>query len=199
MVHIYCGNGKGKTTAAVGLAIRAAGKNIPVLFAQFLKYGGSGELEIMKNIPRIDIRYVDKAYGFSWQLDEAGKKEQIDDYAKFIKEIEIWIDNMGKNEDLIPLIPDKDNSLVVDTEKREDTVELVVVLDEILDAVNCHIIDENILFRLIDKYSRNKVEFILTGRNPSVALSERADYISNIEAVKHPYKNGIKARCGIEY
>ena len=64
LIHIYTGDGKGKTTAALGLAIRAAGRNKRVLFVQFFKGGDSGELHILKNIPNIDLLRLTKRYGF---------------------------------------------------------------------------------------------------------------------------------------
>ena len=61
LIHIYTGDGKGKTTAALGLAIRAAGRNKRVLFVQFFKGGDSGELHILKNIPNIDLLRLTKS------------------------------------------------------------------------------------------------------------------------------------------
>ena len=64
LLHIYCGDGKGKTTAATGLAVRAAGSGMRVLFARFLKNEFSGELKILDRIPEIEVLHLEKSYGF---------------------------------------------------------------------------------------------------------------------------------------
>ena len=73
LLHIYCGDGKGKTTAATGLAVRAAGSSMRVLFARFLKNEFSGELKILDQIPEIEVLHLEKSYGFFKTLSE---KEQ---------------------------------------------------------------------------------------------------------------------------
>ena len=74
LLHIYCGDGKGKTTAATGLAVRAAGSGMWVLFARFLKNEFSGELKILDRIPEIEVLHLEKSYGFFKKLSE---KEQM--------------------------------------------------------------------------------------------------------------------------
>ena len=64
LLHIYCGDGKGKTTAATGLAVRAAGSSMRVLFARFLKNEFSGELKILDQIPEIEVLHLEKAMDF---------------------------------------------------------------------------------------------------------------------------------------
>ena len=75
LIHIYCGDGKGKTSAAVGLAVRAAGRGEKVLFARFLKNEDSGELNVLDAIPEIDVIHLDKVYGFFYRLNEEEKEE----------------------------------------------------------------------------------------------------------------------------
>ena len=83
MVHIYCGDGKGKTSAAFGAALRAAGNEMNVLIAQFLKCGTSGELEILRSLDRVSVLVSDRADKFIWNMNE---KERIE----VKKENQIW-------------------------------------------------------------------------------------------------------------
>ncbi|MBP3204363.1 MAG: cob(I)yrinic acid a,c-diamide adenosyltransferase, partial [Lachnospiraceae bacterium] len=75
MIHLYTGEGKGKTTAAVGLAVRAAGQDIPVLFAQFMKGNDTGELHVLKELQQVRILRSEKNFGFYKQMSEADKQE----------------------------------------------------------------------------------------------------------------------------
>ena len=75
MIHIYCGDGKGKTTAAIGLAARAAGCGMKVLFARFLKNEDSGELKVLDSVPEIEVLHLVRSYGFFNTLTEEEKEE----------------------------------------------------------------------------------------------------------------------------
>lgn len=71
-VHIYCGDGKGKTTAAVGLAVRAAGRGMRVLIVRFLKTEDSGEVSVLRRIPGIEVVPCEKTFGFTFRMTEEG-------------------------------------------------------------------------------------------------------------------------------
>ena len=73
MVHIYCGDGKGKTTAALGLALRAAGSGMRVHFVQFLKGSWTSELASLSRIPEITVLRCDRNYGFTFRMTDADK------------------------------------------------------------------------------------------------------------------------------
>ena len=75
LIHIYCGDGKGKTSAATGLAVRAAGCGKQVLFARFLKNEESGELEILDRIPEIHVIHLERSFGFYRTLTEEEQAE----------------------------------------------------------------------------------------------------------------------------
>ena len=75
LVHIYCGNGKGKTTASVGAAVRAAGNGKKVLIKRFLKNDHSGEVEALKQIPGITVLPCTRQFGFSWKMKQEEKEE----------------------------------------------------------------------------------------------------------------------------
>ena len=175
MVQIYCGNGKGKTTAAVGAAVRGCGAGFSVLFVQFLKDGSSSELHILRDLKEVTVLVPEEFYGFSSQLGEEEKKALTACYKEVFNRIDGWI---------------ADNS-------ADGELKGIIVLDELLHAVNAGLVEEAQVTELLDAYS-SEYEFIITGYYPTSALVKRADYISNITAEKHPYALGVKARKGIE-
>ena len=169
LIHIYCGDGKGKTTAAVGLAIRAAGAGQRVVFAQFFKDGSSSEISVLKVVENIQTVHCNTVRGFWKRMDDVQKAKASKDYTSFLAEIIV----LAKDADLL-------------------------VLDEIISACNHGTVTEAaVLDFLRDK--PNGLEVVLTGRNPSKALLELVDYVSEIRKVKHPYDCGIAAREGIEF
>ena len=171
LVHIYCGDGKGKSTAATGLAIRAAGSGMKVLFARFLKTERSAELKVLREVPEIDVKNPEKSYGFFAMLTDAEKAELREVYARFWKQIK------------------KD---------AKAGAYQMLVLDEILVACSYGVIPLDD----VDQFLRCKpeeLEVVMTGRNPDERLLARADYVSEIQKVKHPYDRGVTARKGIEF
>ena len=87
MHHIYTGDGKGKTTAAVGLAVRCAGSGRRVLFTQFLKPAKSGEIEAMEDMENMQIWLCPAEFGFTWQMTDEEKEEAKDIYERYIWDI----------------------------------------------------------------------------------------------------------------
>jgi cob(I)alamin adenosyltransferase len=169
LIHIYAGSGKGKTTAAVGLCVRAAGRGKQVIFAQFLKTQDTGELYSFEKLGITVIRSTLRL-GFTNTMDDTAKRLCGEEQEKILKEI---LDRLPR-------------------EKAD-----LLVLDEVLDAVNINMLDEVKLRSLITNKPAD-LEIVLTGRNPASWLIEAADYISDVRKVKHPYDRGIKARIGIE-
>ena len=97
LVHIYCGDGKGKTSAAIGLAVRAAGSGRRVVIARFLKTDNSGEVEILKRLPEVTLIPCRKNFGFVRSMDEETKKECADyNRTLFFEAVEL-----AKNADLV--------------------------------------------------------------------------------------------------
>ena len=78
LIHIYCGDGKGKTTASVGLAVRCAGRGNKVVFAQFLKDGTSGECRVLAKLPDVTVMAANPVGKFSFRMTEAEKRETAD-------------------------------------------------------------------------------------------------------------------------
>lgn len=171
MMHIYCGDGKGKTTAAVGLAVRAAGSGMKVLFARFLKNENSGELAILDRIPEIEVIHLEKSFGFFSALDDEGKRECIRFYA------ELWEKVVGK---------------------IQDGGYDMLVLDEFAAAYSYGMIEKESALDFLGNRP-GELEVILTGRNPAPELVEIADYVSEIQKRRHPFDRGIRARRGIEF
>lgn len=206
MVEIYCGDGKGKTTAAMGLAVRAAGHEIPVRIVQFLKDGTSGELAILNKLDKIEIDTPHEFNGFVKNMTAEQKKAVADDYAAMLERVELWladiISDNDKNTDKIMTGCETDSEAGSEIDSRdklksENEISAVVIMDEVLHACNFELLDKDRLVAFVDKY-RDKAELVLTGRNPSEELVGIADYVSEIKKIKHPYDKGIFARVGIE-
>lgn len=175
LVHIYCGDGKGKTTAALGAAVRAAGRGKRTIIARFLKTDDSGELISLASIPQITILPSNRDFGFSWQMSPETRKTAALHYRdKFVK---AW--DMAEGEG---------GTAGYD----------MLVLDEIIGAVNLGFVDEEALLAAL-RERPEALEVILTGRNPSNALCFQADYLTEMKMHKHPFTEGIPSRQGIEY
>ncbi len=170
LVHIYCGDGKGKTTAAMGLALRAIGSGLNVVVVQFLKNGNSGEIKLLQTLPNVKIFANFDINSFSFSMND---EENI--ICKKSHEL-----NFQKATELC-------------NNKQCD----VLILDEIIGAINKGFFDESKLLDFIKNKTEN-IEVIMTGRNPTQNCLDVADYVSNISKVKHPFDKGICARVGIE-
>lgn len=170
LVHLYCGDGKGKTTAAVGLAVRAAGCGMRVLLIQFLKGMPTGELESLAKLERVTVVRGKASEKFTFQMDARELQQTYDLNCK--------------------------NLLTAMEKVRAGECELLV-LDEICGALATELVDEDLLKSLI-KRCKGQVELVVTGRNPPAWLWEQADYITEMCARRHPYEKGIAARRGIE-
>lgn len=170
LIHIYCGEGKGKTTCAVGLTVRASGYGLKVLFMQFLKTGTSSELKVLSGLDGVDILETTPVRKFSFQMTEEEKEETRRISAKEIADAAKA--TAGGDYDML-------------------------VMDETLGAIEAGLLDEKVVIDFLKSKPEN-LEVVLTGRYPSDELVELADYVSKIDKVKHPYDRGIKARKGIE-
>jgi cob(I)alamin adenosyltransferase len=164
MIQVYIGEGKGKTTASIGLSIRAAGHGFNVLFMQFLKDDSSGEISVLRSISGIEVIHCPVNYGFTFQMTEDQKKETALEYDKML-----------------------DKAIEADV--------FLIVLDEAIHALNAGLINQEKLERLLHK----NCEIVLTGRNAPEWLTDRADYVSDIQKIKHPYDKRVQARVGIEF
>ena len=169
LIHIYTGEGKGKTTAAVGLAVRAAGRGIPVVFLQFMKDRPTGEVEILSRLPGVTVLRGKAGQGFSFTMTPDEK--------------EVTRAIHRRNLEQAIRLAEQGNCLVV--------------LDEAMAALQHGLLEEEPLRAWLDRRPPG-VEVVLTGRDAPGWLLERGDYITEMVNKRHPYDRGIAARQGIE-
>ena len=170
LIHIYTGDGKGKTTAAIGLSVRCAGHGNKVLFVQFLKSRPTGELKSLPLIPGIEIIRGKETKKFTFQMNAEEKQQVLAEHTALFKQV------MEK----------------CATEKPD-----LLVMDEVLGACNTGVFDLELLLDFL-KNKPEELEVVLTGRSPDPRLMELADYVSEICKRKHPFDKGIPARTGVE-
>lgn len=170
MIEVYTGDGKGKTTSAIGLAVRAKSHQLNVCFIYFhknLKKWNYKEVKILKKIG-IDVYSFAKKHPFCDKVDKEKLRKECLEGIEFIKKIF--------------------------KEKKYD----IVICDEILISMRDGFLKEEEILKIMEEKPKN-IELILTGRGATEKIIERADYVSEIRKIKHPYDKGIKARKGIEY
>ena len=170
MIHLYFGDGKGKTTAAVGLSVRAAGAGKRVLFAQFLKDGSSSELNVLRALQNVEVACCTQNFGFFKAMDGQTKAAARLAYTALLEET---------------------------LQKSADGVALLV-LDEAVAACNHGLIEEARLLDFLH-HKPEDLEVVLTGRDPSQRLLDAADYVTEMRKCKHPFERGIAARRGVEF
>ena len=171
-LHLYTGDGKGKTTAAMGLALRALGHGQRVLAAQFLKDGRSGELAALRRFPDARVWDAVPLAGFVFQMtaaERAAARASPPAQAQALRA-----------------------AVLADAPH-------LIVLDELALALCLDMVDEAAARDLISA-SLTRGETVVTGRQAPAWLHDRADYVSVITAEKHPYAaEGLPARAGVEY
>ena len=170
LVQVYTGNGKGKTTAAFGLTLRAVGHGFQVYIIQFMKgRDDSGELEGLKRL-RPDCQ-LEHFGGEGWVRKGEQHEEHIHAARMgFLRAQEIILSGQWD----------------------------IVILDEIINALWFELIPESEVLELLSKKPHH-VELVLTGRNASESLIEKADLVTEMVLKKHPFEQGIMARQGIEF
>ncbi|MBL7069420.1 MAG: cob(I)yrinic acid a,c-diamide adenosyltransferase [Candidatus Omnitrophica bacterium] len=173
-VHIYTGKGKGKTTAAMGLAMRASGWKMNVCVFQFMKKGISGESKASRlSGGRIKIIAFNQTHPIFYHKSvrkKAGEilRKKIEGDLKIVKETLL----LGNYD--------------------------IIILDEIINAIDQKFIKKKEILSLIGLKFRSS-ELVLTGRGAPKWLIGKADYVTDMRLVKHPYRKGVRARRGIEY
>jgi cob(I)alamin adenosyltransferase len=174
LIHIYGGGGKGKTTAAIGLACRAAGRGRKVVFCQFMKGSETGEISALEKLGVTIIRSPG-AHGFLYQM--SAEQQSV-------------FESLQQS-----LFADVTSAL---TNPEDGQRPDLIVLDEALDALLTGLISEE-TFRAFVDAKPAETELVFTGRQAPGWLEERADYITEMTKKKHPWDSGIVARKGIEY
>ncbi len=169
---VYTGKGKGKTTAALGIALRATGYKKKICMIQFIK--GSwhyGEMDSSKRLePEFEMLAVGK--GFVGIIDDKSPKE---DHEKVAKE-----------------------AIGISNEKIQSGNYDIVILDEINYAVNLNLISVNDVVNMI-KNKPKGVDLVLTGNYAKNEIIEIADLVTEMKEIKHPFQRGIKAKKGIDF
>ena len=170
LVQVYTGDGKGKTTAAIGQAVRAAGTGMKVIFFQFLKAGKFpvSEEKMLKKCGIKVVRFKEKSPLFDKKMDLNGLRVQVaNDWAAVTAAVQ-----SGKYD--------------------------MVVLDEVTYLISLKLLDETEILNTIHR-SAPGVNLVLTGRDASKGLINAADLVTEMREVKHPFGKGVKARLGIEF
>lgn len=179
LVHVITGDGKGKTTSSLGLAMRAIGNNLKVHMIQFLKSGFTGEL------------YSAKKLGFSIEQFGVDALKQ--------KHLQEFADRTGTFV-FQPDVKEKDAAMQgwhhAKNVIKSGNYDLII-----LDEINCVLAKDLIPIKeVLDVVKEHgKVELVFTGRDAPQELMEAADYVNVVQGVKHPWQKGIVARKGIEY
>ncbi len=171
LIQIYTGEGKGKTTAAVGLACRACGHNLRVCYISFHKQPKRckyGEHRVLEKLGAKIYGFAQKHPHFHKGVDKENIRRQCLKGLEFIKAI---------------------------YQKNEYDI---LILDEILIALRDGFLKEEEVLEILDSKPWC-LELILTGRGASEKVIEKADLVSEIKKIKHPYNSGIQGRRGIEY
>ena len=172
LILVHTGDGKGKTTAGLGLALRAWGSGLRVLILQFIKGGWKyGELEAIERLGQLDGRIEIRPLGLGLMRSDEDREKHIRAAAKALQASERMM--VSGQYDLI-------------------------IFDEINYAVKFGLISLDDVLALLDK-KPEKLHVLLTGRDARPELIERADLVTEMKLVKHPYQQGIKAQKGIEF
>ena len=172
-VQLYYGNGKGKTTAAMGQLVRCVGHGFRVLVYQFLKEPTSGEVSVIRNLPGVEYIANEGAIPFLFQLTE----EQQEFYR-------------ARWESMFATVREKFESGAYD----------LVILDEVIDAYQLGLLDKEVLHTMMEQHPAG-TELVLTGHDYGMDMApliQRADYVTRFEKEKHPFDQGLACRPGIE-
>lgn len=169
LVQVYTGDGKGKTSAAFGLALRAIGRGFKVFVIQFIKGGFDyGELHVVDKLPNFKLA----AFGRGKFITDVSPSGEDAKLAREALKLATEVVNEGEYD--------------------------IVILDEVNVALNLKLIKLEDVLKLI-KTKPKHVELILTGRNAPARLIEVADLVTEMKEIKHPYMKGVQPRKGIEY
>lgn len=168
---IYIGDGKGKTSAAAGLAVRAAGTGFKVLYLQFVKGDWpSGEREVLKNLPNVEVKLM--GLGFVGIL---GDRKPIEAHISAAK-----------------------NAMAESIKALKSKKFDLVVLDEAISAIETNLLSVDDIYKII-KSKPKSVHLCLTGHKRIKKLIDAADLVTEMKMIKHPYYKGILAQRGIDF
>lgn len=188
LVQVYTGNGKGKSTAALGLALRATGHGFKVHIVQWLNgCGYGGDLQAAKNVPNLAISQFGKPCHISDEI-KSGAKQCVDCWQCFVE--------TGNVDEADRTFARQAWELAAQS-VMSGTWDMVV-LDEISQAIMFNLISITEVVHLMEQKPRH-VELVLTGLNMPREIIDKADLVSDINNLKHPYSQGIINRRGIDF
>jgi cob(I)alamin adenosyltransferase len=170
LILLYTGNGKGKTTAALGQVFRAAGHDLNAVIVQFIKnMENTGEMKAAKKIFADHLEIYPMGTGFTWDAKDRNELHQA-----------------------------AENGWALAKEKINSGSYAMVILDELTYALNYGLLDEDEVITFL-KQKPESLHIIITGRDASDKLIALADLVTEMKEIKHPYQKGIKAMKGIEF
>ena len=198
MIQVYHGDGKGKTTAAIGLAVRFSGAGKKVLFCQFMKGNISSEIGVLQKLENMEVELIGKNFGFYKDMTEQDKEEITKCHNHILERVLEELQNV-KVADQEPA--DQEPETLELQDQSQDGPVLLVVLDELTSAYRYGLLDRGLVSKIILAASENRqiIELVITGRDPDSFFLEHADYITEMKIQRHPYEKGILARKGIEW
>ncbi|MCR5605281.1 MAG: cob(I)yrinic acid a,c-diamide adenosyltransferase [Treponema sp.] len=171
LIHLYHGDGKGKSTAAFGLALRAIAAGFSVCIVQFLKNKASGEIQLLETMSGVTIFRGKAGNHFTSKMTSEERAETL----------------KISNRNLLHAINLSNTGFCQ-----------FLILDEACAAWNENLVDHNMLQKFIENKPED-LELVLTGRNPPECFFNVADYITKMVKEKHPMDLGVMAREGIEF
>ncbi len=170
LIQVYTGDGKGKTTAAFGLAIRAAGRGLKVAIVQFLKTDVTGELFSIEKIGEIKFIRVNTNSKFTWEMND---------------------------EELTALAAETKEGFNTARKLAQSNEYDLLIMDEFIHSIHKEYVEKEEVIRFL-KNRPLGLEVVMTGRNAPDWLIEIADLVTEMKCIKHPMQEGVPARIGIE-
>ena len=171
LVIVHTGKGKGKSSSAFGMIFRCIAHGMPCAVVQFIKGGmGTGERDLIATHFAALCDFHTMGEGFTWETQDRARDVEMAQAA--------W----AKARDLI-----------------RDARNRMVLLDEINIAIRYDYLDAAEVVAFLDAEKPAMTHVVLTGRNAAPALIERADLVTEMELVKHPFRSGVKAQAGVEF
>lgn len=171
MIHAYYGDGKGKSTAAAGMALRAAGNHMRVMFVQFMKTENSGERVALQRFDNVTLSSCPLELKYTYNMDEH-ERQQVSVMFRGIF----------------------DRSVSMTLSDRYD----MIILDEVFDVIHEGMLAGSAVFEFISN-APNSLEIVMTGRKLPQRFIDAADYVTEFKKIKHPFDHGVAARIGIEF
>ena len=170
MIIVYTGDGKGKTTAALGLVLRSSGYGKKILLVQFIKNSFSGELKVLKKLKGVGVSQGGKGF-----VGIMGDKLSLEEHKKAAQET---LNKLSRE---------------IKSEKWD-----LIVADEILGALTGKLVELSEVLEIL-KTKPVDLDLVLTGRNTPKEIINLADLVTEMKEIKHPFKSGIMAIKGIDY